>query len=255
MPRLARKNITTSLLHIMVQGVNKEYIFEKDREKITYLNLMKEFDQPEFVDVLAYCIMSNHAHFAMYVQDMKELSKLMYKVNLKFAQMYNKINDRYGVLFRNRFQVQPIYNERHLLNCIEYIHQNPVKAGMVSRCEDYKFSSYNDYKENKGLAKSKIFRELYGEDCNLMKMFKGDFGKIFIDVEDLSHEEINAHIIAGTKEFVEFRQIKLQDIFCNRETLKELIEYLKKECEIPYVYTRNFFEISRGVMNSLKINN
>lgn len=94
--------------------------------------------------------MSNHVHFTIYVEDINELSQLMFKVNSKYAQMYNKKNNRCGVLFRNRYQIQPIFNERQSLNCIDYIYKNPVKAGMVSRCEDYKFSSYNDYKKNAG---------------------------------------------------------------------------------------------------------
>lgn len=254
MPRLARKNINTPFLHIMVQGVNKEYVFNERNDKIEYLKLIKEYDKSEFLEFLSYCIMDNHAHFTVYAPDKDELSKLMFNINLRYARLYNKNNNRCGVLFRNRYQIQPIYSEKHLLKCINYIHQNPVKAKMVEKCEDYKFSSYNDYKNNTGLAKSKILRELFGENCNFLEMLKEDEGKIFMDVEKPTGEEMNMHILAATREFMQLSQVSIQDIFYDRQILKKLLIYLKKECGISYEYLKNYFEISKGIMECLMSN-
>lgn len=253
MPRLARKNLTTPFLHVMVQGVNKEFVFDDDHCIESYMKIMQEFYPNYGLEFLAYCIMSNHSHFAIYTEDVKQLSEYMYKINSKYARMYNKEHNRCGVLFRNRFQVEPIYSQKHLANCINYIHQNPVKANMVSKCEDYKYSSYNDYKMNKGVAKSEILKKLFGVNSDYLKIFEKDGGKMFMDIEKPSFIEVKEYILNGIKEFKEINNKKLQDILSERETLKYLIKYLKNECGISYVNLRKFFEISYGIMDKLKI--
>jgi len=167
-PRKARKDIETPFLHIMVQGVNREYIFESSGHIELYLKLFNKNIKAYNLTLMAYCIMNNHAHFLMYVEDIKELGKFIQKCNLQYAQKYNREKHRVGVLFRNRYQTEPINNIKYLINCIKYIHQNPVKAKMVSRCEDYKYSSYNDYKNNVGLAQSNVVKGIFGENCDFV---------------------------------------------------------------------------------------
>ncbi len=52
----------------------------------------------------------------------------MRNLNQSFSQYYNKLNDRVGTIFRNRFQSEVITDQKYLQNCISYIHNNPVKA-------------------------------------------------------------------------------------------------------------------------------
>jgi len=70
-------------------------------------------------------------------------------LNSKFAKLYNKQNNRVGYVFRDRFKSKQIMNLKQLYNTISYIHYNPVKAGLVKNLEDYKFSSYNEFLNNK----------------------------------------------------------------------------------------------------------
>ena len=74
----------------MVQGINKEYIFSTIEMKEKYKKLLKENIQKSNVKLLSYCIMSNHAHMLMYVQNSQEMSKLMQKINTSFAKFYNR---------------------------------------------------------------------------------------------------------------------------------------------------------------------
>ena len=136
MPRIPRKDLNTPFIHVMVQGVNKEFIFDDKKYLRKYLKLiLNNVDENKFT-VLAYCMMNNHAHFLFYVEDFVEFEKYMHKNNLFFAQQYNTEKHRCGVLFRNRYRVEPIYDINHLKNCIKYIHNNPVKANMVKQCKD-----------------------------------------------------------------------------------------------------------------------
>ena len=265
MPRIARKDLGTPFLHVMVQGVNKEYIFfkyqifskyiifYKDEYIEKYLELMKNKIRDYNIEMLAYCMMNNHAHFLMYAELINELGKFMQKVNLNYSQMYNRNEKRCGVLFRNRYQAEPIYDIKYLINCIKYIHNNPVKAKMVEKCEDYKHSSYNDYVYNKGLSQSKIIKSILGEKCDFRELFNNTYDKKYMDIEDDNECTVDDYITQGIVEFKQNENTKIEEIFGNRNVLKRAINYLNKCCEIKYVKIEKYFEISKGTMGYLKI--
>ena len=69
-------------------------------------------------------------------------------------------NGRKGYVFRDRYVSEPIDSKKYLINCIKYIHMNPVKAKIVKYCREYKFSSYNFYNKkflNNELIENEIF--------------------------------------------------------------------------------------------------
>lgn len=133
MSRIAREGYDVSFFHVMCQGINKENIFDTDNLKNKYLELMKKHNKCENMHLIAYCIMSNHVHMLMHVNQISELSKYMKDINTEFAQYYNWKNERVGFVFRDRFKSQPITSIKYLYQCINYIHLNPVKAGMVRK--------------------------------------------------------------------------------------------------------------------------
>ena len=253
MPRQARKDLDTSFIHVMVQGVNKEYIFYKEKYIEKYLKIMKEHEEEYEFSIIAYCMMNNHGHFLVYTEDINGFGKFMQKTNLIYAQMYNKEEKRCGVLFRNRYQTEPIYDIKNLINCIKYIHNNPVKAKMVEKSEDYKYSSYNDYKNNTGVSQSKIVKELFGSKCNYIQLFEQSYEKRYLDINDEKNNTIQEYILEGVREFKEQEIVEMVEILSNREILKRMISFLKENCGIKYVEIRNFFEIPRGTMELLKI--
>ena len=155
MPRIARKNYESSYFHVIVQGYEKQYIFEDDYCKKKYIELLiKEMNNYE-IEILEYCIMDNHAHMLLFCKKIDQMSKYMKSVNIQYAIFYNREKNRVGYVFRDRYLSEPIMNERQLYNCIAYIHYNPVKAKMVRELGDYKFSSYMDFVEKKELLQTK----------------------------------------------------------------------------------------------------
>ena len=253
MPRKARKDLGTSFLHVMVQGVNKEYIFYKEEYIEEYIKIINRNKSDFKFDILAYCIMNNHAHFLIYSEDINEFGKFMHKTNLMYAQMYNSKEKRYGVLFRNRYQTEPIYKVEYLINCIKYIHNNPIKAKIVQKCEDYKYSSYNDYINNIGVTQSKIMKSIFGSNCNYRILFENTYEKMYMDIDDGNSERANEYINEGINEFKKENNIGIDEILSNREILKKLIYFLKEKCGLKYVEIRNWLGIPRGTMDLLKI--
>ena len=93
------------------------------------------------------------------------VGKFMQKVNLLYAQMYNREEKRCGVLFRNRYQTEPIYDIKYLLNCIKYIHENPVKAKICNNAEEYLYSSYREYLRDSWLIDKEYLFSLIGKEA------------------------------------------------------------------------------------------
>lgn len=242
MPRIARSSLGTSFFHVIVQGINKEYIFSKKEYIQKYLELIGKKKEDYNIQILAYCIMNNHAHLLIYAEDYKELSKFMHKINCIYAQYYNSCEDRVGVLFRNRYVSEPIYKEDYLLNCIHYIHMNPVKANMVSKCADYKYSSYNQYIKNEGVAKSNILKEIFGSQD-----WKDIFGLLDSNVmfKDMviENEQILNDVV---KRFERDNNKILEEILNDKMLLERLIKILRENYKFSYAQIANNFNISRG---------
>jgi len=253
MPRQARKDLDTPFVHVMIQGVNKEYIFYKKEYIEKYLEIMERNQKDYNFNIIAYCMMNNHAHFLVYTEDIQEFGKFMQKTNLIYAQMYNKEEKKCGVLFRNRYQTEAIYNIKYLINCIKYIHNNPVKAKMVERCEDYKYSSYRDYKNNTGVTQSEIMKEIFGSKCNYLELFEESYEKRYMDIKEEDLDTTNEYILEGIREFKKEEVVGMVEILSNREIFKRMIYFLKESCGLKYIEIRKFFEISRGTMDLLKI--
>lgn len=155
-----RRESFTGLYHVVVKGINKERIFDQQREKVYLKKIILEFKEKYGIEIYAYCIMSNHAHFIIRAE-LNELSSFMARVLAKYAFYYNFKHNRNGHVFQNRFMSECIESESYYWTCLRYIHLNPVKANMVKRVVRYKYSSMGEYfTETKGLICEKAF-EMY----------------------------------------------------------------------------------------------
>ena len=149
MPRINRKYYTSSFLHVMVQGINKEEIFKKDFYKNFYIKLIQLYQKDFDIYVLAYTVMNNHTHILLYYNKIEDVSKFIGGINQKFAQIYNKNENRVGYVFRGRYKCEQIKDREYLYNVLPYIHFNPYKAGIVNKLIEYPFSSYPQYMNDK----------------------------------------------------------------------------------------------------------
>ncbi|MCL2144865.1 MAG: transposase, partial [Endomicrobia bacterium] len=161
MPRTARKNFDGKYFHIMVQGIAKENIFSDDNTKGYYLSCMQNAAEKNPVAILGFCVMSNHAHLLLSAENISIAAKYMKLVNVEYARYYNTINQRVGYVFRDRFKSEVIQDKKYLLNCLVYIHNNPVEAKIVDRAQDYNYSSYTNYLTGRGIVDFKEAKELY----------------------------------------------------------------------------------------------
>lgn len=147
MPRRYREESPTGFYHVMTRGINKDNIFSSKLDKKYIVKVIREKSSGVFCKIYSYCIMDNHIHLLI-ESSLHDLSLLMKKINTSYAFYYNSGNDRVGSVFQGRFRSEIIHNEKHLAGVIRYIHNNPVKAKMVSKPESYRWSSMKEYIEN-----------------------------------------------------------------------------------------------------------
>ncbi len=244
MPRISRKAICADFVHVMVQGINKEYIFDRDEEKRVYLKYLFSFKNDYDIEIVAHCIMDNHAHLLLHVSKIANLGEFMKTCNEKFVRYFNKKYDRVGVLFRNRYQSEEVYDDFYLKNCINYIHNNPVKAKMVARADEYPYSSYLSYskKINPGI---KLIKEKYGNAFDFDELIDSSPSRVFIDTEeDRASYSVDNLVTQAIKEFTKENGLNLIDIFSNKIVLKDLFLFLTSNCNLLKSDILNYFEIN-----------
>ena len=246
MARIPKNNITTPFLHIMIQGNNKNLIFENTKDKDKYLKILNETKNEIPTIILAYCIMGNHTHLLFYDKNLDNIIKFMHKSNLLYAKYYNFKYNRVGYVFRDRYKVQPIMSENHLLTCINYIHNNPVKAGMCKMPREYRYSSYNT---NVFMGNSQLEKNIkkYIEERKNYPI-DNDFSLMENDKDD-------KEVIC--KEYVERfllnNNFTLEDLKNDKDKLKILITYLKDNYSISYRTIEKNTKISREKLRTIYV--
>ena len=173
--------------------------------------------------------MSNHVHMCLYHENIEKLSKFMHIINSKFASYYNYLENRVGYVFRSRFFSQEIRDRQQLYNVIAYIHNNPKKAKVIDKLEEYKYSSYKDYTTKK-IDKEIIFLVFQTIEYKnifyfIHKNYKALEVKDVMEGNECSYEEI-------IDDFIKKNKVSINIIKKENNLLLELIEVLKLETGI-----------------------
>jgi len=133
-----------NIYHIYNRGVNKEPIFFSEQNYHYFLFKMANYFRNKAV-ILAYCLMPNHFHLIAQIQSNEFIQKSLLPFLISYTRSVNIDQDRNGPLFQGRYQANLIADDSYLLDCIKYIHLNPVKAGLVKTPKEWMFSSHRDY--------------------------------------------------------------------------------------------------------------
>ena len=142
MPRRARMYVAGLPYHLVQRGNNREACFIEPENYQFYLELWREVSRRYGLVVHAYCLMTNHVHFLVTPMRNDAVSNTMKVVGSRYAQYVNLRYKRTGTLWEGRHRASLVQIERYLLCCYRYIELNPVRAGMVARPDEYRWSSY-----------------------------------------------------------------------------------------------------------------
>jgi putative transposase len=140
MPRIARVVVPGLPYHVTQRGNRREDVFFCDADWQRYLELALEYSIQFGLQILAYCLMTNHLHLLCIPLLANSLARVFKPVHARYAQYLNNRLGLCGRLWQGRFFSCPMDDE-HLWAAVRYVERNPVRAKMVVRAEDYPWSS------------------------------------------------------------------------------------------------------------------
>lgn len=144
MPRGARVLGESGIYHVMLRGINQQQIFYDDEDYCRFITIISRMKEISHFELYAYCLMGNHVHLLIRETD-EPLDRIFRRIGASFVYWYNMKYERSGHLFQDRFKSEPVENDVYFLSVLRYILQNPVKAGLCQRPEQYSYSSAKEY--------------------------------------------------------------------------------------------------------------
>ena len=141
MPRIARAVASGFPHHVVQRGNNREKVFLSEADKEKYLSFLKKYSAKWNAPILAYCLMNNHVHLLTRPIKNESLYKMMQGITLCYTQYINKTYKRTGRMWESRYHSCIVDKEKYLWAVARYIEQNPVRAKIVNKAEDYPYSS------------------------------------------------------------------------------------------------------------------
>ena len=188
--------------HIYNRGNNKQLTFFKDENYLLFIDKMRSQLKP-YCDILCWCLMPNHFHFIVQANESsvkersafggKPIQELSYRIGIllsSYSQAINKQNKTTGSLFQQKTKSKNLVNTKgknkrgdYLVNAMHYCHQNPWKAGLVKKIEDWPYSSFLDYAglRNGTICNKSLLMELTGYD---LKNFYNDSYNVIDDFDE-----------------------------------------------------------------------
>jgi len=136
MGRIPRFQLADGLFHVTTNSVHEVDAFRDDLDRDFFWRLMRRVPLRYAVAVHVYCLMGTHYH--MLVEAMTDdLGRAFEWLNGVYAREHNIRHGRRGHLWRERFASWIVRDELHRARTAEYILDNPVRAGLVERREDW----------------------------------------------------------------------------------------------------------------------
>jgi len=195
-----------ALYHVYSRGNNHQNIFLSDDDQHLFLDTIGQMSERFDNDIFAYVLMDNHYHLLLRTTK-ANLSRSMQWLGTTYTRRFNLEHFQSGHLFQGRYKSILVQNNAYLMQLSYYIHNNPLRAGMVKRLINYRWSSYPAYAYNrrhpKWLDKDLIMSQIHGE--NNHRQYRENSQK-YSDENRRIWEDIRHGFIFGSKKFVE--QIK-----------------------------------------------
>jgi REP element-mobilizing transposase RayT len=164
----------------MLRGANRQEIFHDDEDCLKFLDIIKKYKMKSEMSVYAWCLMNNHVHLLLR-EGNEELSNTMKRIGVSYVSYYNWKYRTTGHLFQDRFRSENVESHQYLLTAIRYIHQNPVKAGIVNRVDEWRWSSclmyYGNHHYPSRLLDNDVILKLFSADRAIAKERFKDFNE------------------------------------------------------------------------------
>lgn len=143
MPRQPRIAIGDTVYHVLNRGNGRHKIFLNEKDYMHFESLLEEANELLDMRILSYCLMPNHWHLVLYPKKDKDLSEFMRWLTTTHARQYRVQTKSigHGHLYQGSFKSFPVDEDHYLTTVIRYVEQNPFRAGLVEKAQDWEYSS------------------------------------------------------------------------------------------------------------------
>ena len=191
-----------ALYHVFSRGNKQQDIFVTDDDRYLFLDTIGQMSERFDNDIFAYVLMDNHYHLLLRTPK-ANLSRSMQWLGTTYTRRFNLDHFQSGHLFQGRYKSILVENDAYLMQLSYYIHNNPLRAGIVKRLIDYRWSSYPAYAYNRRhpnwLDKDLILSQIHGE--NKHRQYRENSQK-YSDEHSRLWEDIRHGFIYGSEKFV-----------------------------------------------------
>ena len=199
MSRAARSYSQSGIYHILFRGINQQNIFEEKADYERFIEITANVKSQMEFEIYAYCLMNNHVHIVMKEKCEKDISLIMKRILTGYVRWYNIKYGRSGALIANRYKSVPVEVDEYFLELIRYVHQNPIKAGIAKKPEDYLYSSYTEYVKKANICDVDFVFGMMGK--TEFKEFHKENGKFEFKVTDSKKKSDEEVIFLIKKEY------------------------------------------------------
>jgi putative transposase len=141
MPRTARASQGGIVYHVLNRGNGGSDVFHDDDDFATFVNLMREAQEKVPMRLMGYCLMSDHFHLILRPYRDGDLSRWMQWLLTEHVRRYHRRYQGSGHVWQGRFKAFPVQPDVHYLTLLRYVERNPLRANLVERSQDWKWSS------------------------------------------------------------------------------------------------------------------
>ena len=232
MGRPLRIEYPGAFYHITARGNERKNIFKSNRDRERFLGYLGSASERYKAIIHTYSLMDNHYHILLQTPA-GNLSQIMHHINGAYTNYFNVKRKRSGHLFQGRYKALLVDIYEYALELSRYIHLNPVKAGMVDKPEQYKWSSYRDYinvnKSSKWLY-TEFILSLFSRKTSIAKKQYRRFVESMADVDyESPFKDVFASTILGGRSFIN----QIREKHLDRKKSDRDLPDLKQFYEMP----------------------
>ena len=144
MPRPLRPIADGLVYHVIARGNNRQPVFHDDGDYLAFLKALGDLKLRKRFDLYGYCLMGNHLHLLLRPAD-SSVSRVMQSLLVSHTQRYHRFHHSGGHVWQGRFKSPVVQDDEHLLTVLRYIEANPLRAQLVERAGDYRWSSFRTH--------------------------------------------------------------------------------------------------------------
>ena len=164
MVRAKRIYYSNAVYHVVFRGNNRQFVLADRKDKEALLKTLSKYKGRFGFKFYGFVLMDNHAHLVLGTDHISNISKIMQAILLSYSLKFRKKYNYVGHVWQGRFKSNIIDGDGYIKECLEYIHNNPVRANIVESPEKYPWSShfiYNGFTNN--VIQEKIELDKYGD--------------------------------------------------------------------------------------------